>query len=80
MGHHLPNQIRNIKYKQQDLMFFNVKKQVESSLKLSNVEQYFQSKQQNVKVSRLMKGNKRFINDNGKLKREKTSSPPGIAP
>ena len=27
-----------------------------------------------------MKGNKRFINDNGKLKREKTSSPPGIAP
>ena len=32
-----------------------------------------------VKVSRLMKGNKRFINDNGKLKREKTFSF-GIAP
>ena len=80
MGHHLPHQIRNIKYKQQDLMFSNIKKQVEGSLKLSNIEQYFQSKQQNVKVSRLMKGNKRFINDNGKLRREKTTSPSVIAP
>ena len=80
MGHHLPNQIRNIKYKQQDLMCSNMKKQVESALKLSNAEQYFQSKQQNVKVSRLMKGNKRFINDNGKLRREKTTSPSGIVP